>query len=174
MELASPTQVGDRYVPQIIPNITFDELYLSPTKRVNVSLIQRGSWSENSFMEYIPPKLEVYTFFTVKEYFFIFWCILILQSLTIMIAKNFISDQFKNLKWHEKIFHTIECINFAFPHHDWDHEDGDGHQHYQRMLANKKEVKINLLINTIFNLILLFPLPILCKILVLLFPLSTF
>ena len=69
MELASPTQVGDRYVPQIIPNITFDELYLSPTKRVNVSLIQRGSWSKNSFMEYIPPKLEVYTFFYSKGIF---------------------------------------------------------------------------------------------------------
>ena len=57
----------------------------------------------------------------------------------------------------------MECINFAFPNHDWDHEDGDGRQHYLRMLATKKEVQINLFINTIFNLILLSPLPLLCK-----------
>ena len=164
MELASPTIVGDRYVPQIIPNITMDELYLSPTKKVNMSLIQRGSWSNNSFMEYVPPKLEEYTIFRVKHYFFIFWSILMLQSLTIMIAKFFTSNQFRNLKWYEKIFHTMECINFAFPHHDWDYHLGTGHEHYQRMLAAKKEVKINLLINTIFNLLLLSPLPILCKI----------
>merc|ERR1719189_2654979 len=53
----------------------------------------------------------------------------------------------------------MESINFAYPYHDWDHEDGDEEQHYQRMLATKKEVQINLLINTVFNLILLFPLP---------------
>ena len=164
MELASPTQVGDRYVPQIIPNITFDDVYLSPTKKVAISLIQRGSWSNNSFMEYVPPELELYTFFTVKQYFLIFWGILILQSLTVILANCFTSDQFRNLKWYEKIFHTMECINFAFPHHDWDYHLGTGHEHYQRMLAAKKEVKINLLINTIFNLLLLSPLPILCKI----------
>ena len=114
-------------------------------------------------MQYVPPKLEEYTLFTVKQFFFIFWGILFLQSLIVFIAKYLISDQFKNLKWYEKIFHSMECINFAFPHHDWDHEDGDGYQHYKRMLANKKEVQINLLMNTIFNLVLLSPLPILCK-----------
>ena len=125
-----------------IPKISFKELYINSSKKVNVSLIQRGSWSNNSFMEYNPPNLEEYTFFTVKEYFFIFWGILFLQSLTIIIGKLVASDQFRNLKWPEKIFHTMECINFAFPHHDWDHKDGDGLQHYQRMLATKKEVKI--------------------------------
>ena len=81
-----------------------------------------------------------------------------------MIAKYFTSEQFKKLKWFEKLFHTMESINFAYPYHDWDHEDGDEEQHYQRMLATKKEVQINLLINTVFNLILLFPLPLSCKI----------
>ena len=72
MELASPSQVGDRYVPQIIPNITIDEIFLSPTKKVNISLIQRGYWSNDSFMHYVPPKLDEYTIFTVKQHFFIF------------------------------------------------------------------------------------------------------
>ena len=31
-----------------------------------------------------------------------------------------------------KVFHIMECINFAFPFHDWDHEGGDGRQHYLR------------------------------------------
>ena len=67
MELASPTKVGDQYVPQIIPNVKFDEVYLSPTNKINISLIQRGSWMTKSFMEYLPPKLEEYTFFTLNQ-----------------------------------------------------------------------------------------------------------
>merc|ERR1719273_1588699 len=101
--------------------------------------------------------------FSVKEYFFIFWSILLLQSLIVMIMKYFSSEQFKKLEWFQKLFHVMECINFAFPNHDWDHENGDGHQHYLRMLATKKEVQINLFVNTIFNLILLFPLPLLYR-----------
>ena len=73
MKLAYPQKVGDRYVPQIIPNISIDQLYFSPTKHVNISLIQRGYWSSSNFMEYVPPLLEEYTYFTVKQYFFIFW-----------------------------------------------------------------------------------------------------
>ena len=165
MELASPKKVGDQYVPQIIPNIEFNEVYLSPTNKINISLIQRGSWMTKSFMEYLPPKLEEYTFFTLNQYFFIYWAILLLQCLVIITSKYFTSEQFRKLKYYEKIFHTMECTNFAFPCHDWDHKDGDGYQHYLRMLANRKEVKINLLINTIFNLIMLTPLPVLCKIL---------
>jgi len=113
-------------------------------------------------MEFVPPNLEEhYTILTVKEHFVVFWCILAAQSLTVMIAKYCTSDQFKNLKWYNKVFHIMECINFAFPFHDWDHEGGDGHQHYLRMLAARREVKINSIINTIFNLIFLFPLPVL-------------
>ena len=63
----------------------------------------------------------------------------------------------------ENISCNMECINFAFPYQDWDHDGGDGKQHYMRMLATRREVQINLLINTVFNLVLLIPLPVLCK-----------
>ena len=54
-------------------------------------------------MEYVPPNLEEhYTILTVKEHFIVFWCILAAQSLTLMIAKYFTSDQFKNLMWYDK------------------------------------------------------------------------
>jgi len=82
--------------------------------------------------------------------------------LTVFISKNIAVKQFKKLPFAEKIFHIMECINFAFPYHDWDHETGDAQQHYLRMLAAKKEVRMNLLINTIYNLIFLFPLPLAC------------
>ena len=162
-ELASPTVVGDRYVPQINPDISFDKIYFSPNKSVDISLIQRGKWL-TGFMEYEPPKLEeLYTIFSVKMYFLIFWSILVVQNIVLFIVKYFSSEQFKKLKWFDKIFHSMECCNFAFPAYDWDHENGDCHDHYKRMLETKKEVQINLLINTLFNIALLFPLPILCK-----------
>ena len=120
MQTVSTTKMGDdSHLPQIVPSITF-----SPNKKVNISLIQQGNWSKSdiSFMEFMPPKLEEYTMFTLKQYFFIFWGISILQSVTVMIVKYFTSEQFKKLEWFQKVFHVMECINFAFPNHDWDHE----------------------------------------------------
>ena len=163
MDLATPRSVGDRYVPQIIPNVTFDELYFSSTKKVNVSLVQRGSWSKSSLMEYMPVDLKEYTYLYPQQYFLIFFCILLLHIFTVIFVKFFTSKLFKTLSLPEKFFHALECINFAFPYHDWDQENGDGQQHYTRMLETKREVQINLLVNTIFNLMLLFPLPLLCK-----------
>merc|ERR1711974_362211 len=124
---------------------------------MGISLIERGNWTKN-FMEFLPPDPELYTNLRVKQYFILFWVILLLQCLTMTIVKYFTIESFKKLPWFEKIFHVIECINFAFPYNDWDHKNDDAQQHYLRMLSAKKEVKINLLINTIFNLVLLFPL----------------
>merc|ERR1719273_2181420 len=84
-----------------------------------------------------------------------------LQSLVIIAAKFTKSKQFRKLTWFDKIFHSLECSNFAYPITDWDHEDGDCHAHYSRMVETRKEVQLNILINTFFNLFLLFPLYIL-------------
>ena len=161
--LASQSNVGNQWVPEIIPN-AFQALYFNEkNESINISLIQRGHWS-NSFMEYVPTPVEKYTTFRVKQYFYIFWAILSLQALTLIIVKSITVEQFKKLPFYEKFFHILECVNFAFPYRDWDDENDDANQHYKRMIAAKKEVQINLLINTIFNMILLFPLPLLCKI----------
>ena len=161
LALGSSKTWPNGYVPKVIPDIPFTELYIGPNKTVDMKLIQRGTWSKDNFMEYIPVKLEEYTYFTLKTYFFMFWSILIVQTITIIMVKALTSKKFKNWQWHKKIFHVMECSNFAFPMHDWDHDDGDGQQHYLRMQECKKEVQINLLINTLFNLVLLSPLPLL-------------
>ena len=86
-DLTKQSEVGDQWVPKLIPNV-FESLYFSENnKTINISLIQRGSW-KNSFMEYVPPQVEEYTTFRVKQYFYIFWAILCLQALTLMIVKN--------------------------------------------------------------------------------------
>jgi hypothetical protein len=113
---------------------------------------------------FTPPNLEdYYTLFKLKNYFVIFWCILISQSVVIILVKYLKSKQFKKLAWFDKIFHSMECSNFAYPMHDWDHEDGDCHVHHSRMVETRKEVQLNILINIFFNLVLLFPLYVLCK-----------
>merc|ERR1712105_325728 len=107
------------WVPSIIPN-AFEALYLSENnKNINISLIQRGNWN-NSFMEYVPPPVEEYTTFRVKQYFYIFWAILRLQVVTLILVKSITVEQFKKLPFYEKIFHILECVNFAFPYRDWD------------------------------------------------------
>jgi len=144
---------------KVISNETIQEILIGENTSVTISNIQRGAWNNTEFE---PPTLEDhYTLFKLKHYFFIFWCLLIVQSIVIIIAKNYKSEQFKKLAWFDKIFHSLECSNFAYPMHDWDHEDGDCHEHYSRMVETRKEVQLNLLINTFFNLVFLFPLYIL-------------
>merc|ERR1712156_398298 len=88
-ELATPTWIRNQYVPQIITDVT-EELYINQNKSVNISQIQRGRWnSDGGILEYLPPKVQEYTFFSMREFFIIFWLILGLHYCTILVVKSF-------------------------------------------------------------------------------------
>ena len=148
---------------------------------VNVSDIVRGVWSlpeatdpygkvtkggkiDLDLADYAPPPITVYTYFTLQHYFGIFFCVLALQTIVIFIVKCFWSIHFKNLNCLEKLLHSIENSQFPFAVHDWDQEQGSCEDHFYQMKRNRTETLIITMINLGFNLILLFPLAILCKI----------
>ena len=116
-------QIGFYKTNEKLGNSGFTTFFLGQNYSVDLSQIQRGSWKNTGFGEYEGPNLEEhYTYFSLKEYFYIFWGILILQSVVIFAVKYYTCEQFNELKWFDKIFHVIECSNFAYPMHDWDHE----------------------------------------------------
>ena len=112
---------------------------------------------------YVPPPLTIYTHLTLQQYFFVFWGLFALQTIIIFVVKYYWSSQFKGLNCLEKVLHSLENSHFPFPVHDWDHEKGSCLDHFHRMKRNRTEILIVTGVNLVFNLILLFPLAILCK-----------
>ena len=125
---------------------------------VNVSDLLRGYDGK-------PPPVTIYTYFTLQHYFVIFFCVLTLQTIVIFVVKSFWSFHFKSLNFLEKLLHSIENTHFPFPVHDWDHEQGSSKDHFYRMTRNRTETLIITMINLGFNLLLLFPMAILCNML---------
>ena len=128
---------------------------------VNVTDIL-GVWKETS-QSYAPPPLTNYTYFTLQHYFGIFFSVLTLQTIVIFVVKCFWSIHFQRLNILEKLLHSIENSHFPFPVHDWDHDKGSCQDHLHRMKKNRTETLIITMINLGFNLLLLFPMAILCK-----------
>ena len=111
------------------------------------------------------PDIKFYTYFSLKEYFIIFWGLYVLQIIIIFIVKRLMSTCFKELNFLDKIIHSFENVHFPFSVHDWDSDGGNCEEHKRRMISNQKEVFVIIIINLIFNWMLLFPLIILCKVL---------
>ena len=139
----------------------FETLYIGQSP-INILDIERGVWNVTG-QTYAPPPITTYTYFTLQQYFGIFAGLLAFQTFVIFVVKYFWSLDFKNLNCLEKLLHSIESSHFAFPVHDWDHEQGSCEDHMYRMKRNRTETLIVTMINLGFNLILLFPLAILCK-----------
>ena len=115
--------------------------------------------------EYQPPPLEVYTKFSLQTYFFVFWGILSLQSLTIfVIDKIWVRNVPNSAKCWNRILHAVQKCSFPFPYTNWHQENGSCDEHHKRKQAVQHEVLAAILINLLFYMILLVPLPIFCKI----------
>ena len=79
-----------------------------------------------------------------------------MQTLVIFIAKCILSKVF----WHEfnileKFLHSLENSNIPYNAKEWDDGKGDAKEHKNRMKSNWFEVLSVIIINGIFNSILL-------------------
>ena len=146
-------------IPHILP---FTNLSLSKLQRGNISEYDYGNGDFG--YTYDPPSLNLYTQFSIETYFFVFWIILFLQSLTIFVVdKIWIKNIPKSATLWERILHAIEKSSFPFPYINWHQQGGSCHDHLRRKQAVDLEVSVSILINLLYNIILLAPLPIFCK-----------
>ena len=156
------------------PNATSVIPHIHPLTNTSLSILQRGTFSIKILntpsgplfsYNYQPPPLELYTKFSLQAYFFSFWVILILQTLTIFaIDKIWVKNVPKSATLWNRILHAIQKSSFPFPYTNWHQEKGSCYEHLKRKRAVQEEVLVAILINLLFNMILLVPLPILCKI----------
>ena len=148
--------------------------HIHPLSNITLSKLQRGKINDlgghnnDYFMHYYtyePPPIELYTQFPLKMYFFAFWVILFLQTLTIFtIDKIWVQNIPKTTKLWDRILHSIQKASFPFPYTNWHQENGTCLDHRRRQKAVQQEVLLSIVINLLFNMTLLIPLPIFCKI----------
>ena len=141
--------------------------HIYPIVNSSIFNIQRGNFNEFRWYEssgYDPPPLEVYTKFSLQTYFFVFWGIIILQCLCILlIDKFFVKSIPKNITLWKSFIHACQKSHFPFPYENWHEAEGTCLDHLNRKNAGQLEVLLSIAVNLVFNMILLFPLIILCK-----------
>ena len=124
--------------------------------------IERGQFINGTFE---PPSLDLYTQLSLQSTFLIFWGILLLQSLTIFIVdKIWVKNIPHTANLWDRILHSIQKSSYPFPYVNWHEENGSCLQHLKRKKLVDQEVLLTIFVNLVFNMILLFPLPIFCKI----------
>ena len=146
---------------------TYHHVY--PIVNSSIFNIQRGKFNEfkdnvGKISAYDPPPLELYTLFSLQTYFFVFWGILMLQSLCILLVdKLFVKSIPHNITLWKRFIHACQKSHFPFPYENWHEANGTCSDHVKRKNAGQLEVLLSIAVNLVFNMILLFPLIILCK-----------
>ena len=143
--------------------------HIYPIVNSSIFDVQRGKFNEFADVSrivtaYDPPPLELYTKVSLQTYFFVFWGIIILQSLCILlIDKLFVKNIPHNVTLWKRFIHACQKSHFPFPCENWHEAEGTCLDHLKRKNAGQLEVLLSIVVNLVFNIILLFPLIILCK-----------
>ena len=106
-----------------------------------------------------PPDYTYYTGIGLQLYLLIFFIWTGIHMSVIFMAKSKLSSSFwNNFNILEKIIHCLENANIPYNGKEWDDEKGDAKEHRIRMKNNWFEGLTVILINGVFNLVLLIPL----------------
>ena len=146
----------------ILVNVTTDVVYFS-----NLTF----PWSTLTRFDYTDPENPIrpsyenlYTMFSLETYLYSFWAVLALQAiLTYFVKKSTNPCSFARKNWSEKMTHCMENVFIPAPLEDWDDLPGTISQYKQRQRTNLIEIGCTLVINLLFNLLLLIPIWIFCK-----------
>ena len=148
--------------------------HIHPLTNISLVQLQRGTLKKyllDAFdgpvynYLYVPPPLDLYTQFSLQTYFFAFLGILLLHTCTIfVIDRIWVKSIPKTATLWGRMVHAMQKSSFPFPYTNWHQEKGNHFDHLRRKQMVQQEVLVSILINLIFNMILLVPLPIFCEI----------
>jgi hypothetical protein len=134
----------------------------------SISKLQRGTFFEirDYVWYYEPPAIELYTQFSLLTYSLVFLGLLFLQSLTIFLVDGKFANTIpQNAKTWDRIVHSIQKSHFPFTYINWYKGNGNCMDLVNRKKETDVEVLSTIFINLLFNMAMLIPLGILCKIL---------
>ena len=138
--------------------------HVYPLTNISLNFLQRGQYNQES-RQFETPSLELYSEFSLTIYFFTFWILLSLQILTIFVADRCCINTIpKSTTTWERIIHAFQKTSFPFPFTNWHDGIGSCQDLIKKKEESQREVLVAMLINLLFNMVMLIPLPILCKI----------
>ena len=149
------------------------QYFTNNSKLNSISNIDRGQFMSTGvasddgtyFTFYEPVPLEFYVQFSLMCYFLAFIGILLLQSFTIFIIDTFfLKSLLSTVTLWERILHSIQKSHLPFPIQNWHEGKGSCLDHIKRHKLVQKEVLTAIVVNLAFNMVMLIPLVILCKI----------
>ena len=151
-----------------------DIQFFTNSSRLNsISEIDRGRYMYLGTVDYYgkpntsyePVPFEFYVKFSFLSYFLAFIGILLLQSFTIFIIDIFWLKHIPStVTLWEKLVHAIQKSHIPFPFKNWHETKGSCLDHMKRKKLGEKEVLTATIVNLFFNMVMLIPLVILCKI----------
>ena len=153
----------------MLPSIQF---FINNSNLDSISNIQRGQYINSgavfwgaSYTFYDPVPLEIYVQFSFLNYFMAFIGILFLQTFTIFLMDIFwLKSMPSSVTLWERILHAIQKSHFPFPYENWYDGGGSCLDHVKRKNLVHKEILTATIANLVFNMVMLIPLVILCKI----------
>ena len=123
-----------------------------------------GKNFEKNVSFYEPAPLDLYTKFSMQTYFLAFWIIIILQSLAIFVVDTIWTNNIpQSATVWERLIHAIVKSHFAYPYTNWHEASGNCEDHRKKQKSAQYEVLVTTAVNLFFNMALLIPLVILCK-----------
>ena len=158
-QVLDPTRYWGSHVSSLTNNSHFD----------SVSNLHRGTYytinTIRSVYNYEAPPIELYTQFSLLTYSLVFLGLLFLQSLTIfLVDAKWNKTILQDARIWDRILHAIQKSHFPFPYVNWYKENGNCMDHIKRKKETDVEVLSTMSINLLFNMVMLIPLGILCKI----------
>ena len=106
-----------------------------------------------------PPHYTIYTSYNLFQFFIFFWIIMLAQCIFVYFAKWKFSYSFARARWLEKMIHVMENTHIPYNFEEWDAiKIGGVKAHIDRMRRNCKETTMVMIINSLFNFVLLIPL----------------
>ena len=141
-------------------NVSEDLFYFGNAPPIPWSQITR--WNYTGYKDAEPPRKELYTFFHIGQYFWILLGILVLNIITQIIMMRLTNFQvFNKLSAIDTLIHGISNCFIPHPMEEWDEKEGTVEMHRQRKYLVWIEMVASIILNFVFNVILLVPLIIL-------------
>ena len=173
--MISAEMIGFKNLDPLYNRYGFDGIqFFTNNSRLNsISNIDRGQYVSTGvtgsdgipFTFYEPVPLQLYVRFSFFSYFVAFIGILLLQSFTIFIIDNCLLKTMPlTVTLWERILHAIQKSHLPFPYQNWHEGKGSCLDHMKKKLLVEKEVLMATIVNLAFNMVMLIPLVILCKI----------
>ena len=101
---------------------------------------------------------DISTGTSLRHYFLLFVLLYVLQTVAVFITKYIVVKEFRKINMIKQFAHSLENCGIVIPLQDWDVDHGTVEEHRQRFSKVNREVIVTMVVNFLFNFVMLVPL----------------